>query len=149
MKGNYGLIILALTVLTPVPAGMGFGGPQAQLPRVTEQAGSQNSDSKDSCLQGLLRVDRAELQNYIDACYCKLMASYACAALQGGEVEKKAKDDLERFYEALHNNTTTGIDKVFKKANEQGCKQKSSAGHPVTCRTPVRVGNPNRLGAAI
>jgi tetratricopeptide (TPR) repeat protein len=64
---------------------------------------------------------------YIAVCQRKMdkvdeaMVSYACASLQGGEVEKKAKENLEQVYKALHNNTTIGIDKIYNKAKEQGC----------------------------
>lgn len=69
----------------------------------------------------------AEGYYYIAVCQRKLdkvddaMVSYACAVLQGGEVEKKAKDNLEQVYKAIHNGTTIGIDKQYNKAKEQGC----------------------------
>jgi tetratricopeptide (TPR) repeat protein len=64
---------------------------------------------------------------YIAVCQHKLgkvddaMVSYACASLQGGEVQKKSKDALEKIYRAIHNDTTIGIDKIYTKAKEQGC----------------------------
>lgn len=64
---------------------------------------------------------------YVAVCQHKLgkvdeaMVSYACASLQGGEVEKKSKDALENIYKAIHNGTTIGIEKIFNKAKEQGC----------------------------
>ena len=77
--------------------------------------------------QALKAEKYAEGYYYIAVCQRKMdkvddaMISYACAELQGGEVEKKAKDNLEQVYKALHNNTTIGIDKVYNKAKEQGC----------------------------
>jgi len=47
------------------------------------------------------------------------MLYFARAEIQGGEVAGQAKDKLEQLYKALHNNTTIGIDKVYKKAKEQ------------------------------
>jgi tetratricopeptide (TPR) repeat protein len=54
------------------------------------------------------------------------MVSLAKAELQGGEVAPKAKEYLEQLYKALHNNTTIGIDKIYRKAKEQT----ESAGEP-------------------
>ena len=42
-----------------------------------------------------------------------------------GEVGKKAKDNLEQFYRLLHNDTTVGIEKLYNKAKELGCKKES------------------------
>jgi tetratricopeptide (TPR) repeat protein len=77
--------------------------------------------------QALKYEKYAEGYYYIALCQRKTekvddaLVSYACAALMGGEVEKKAKDNLETVYKALHNNTTIGIDKIYNKAKEQGC----------------------------
>ena len=57
----------------------------------------------------------------IYACYHSLMASYACAAIKGGEAKKKAKEQMERFYKPLHNDTTIGIQTIYNKATELGC----------------------------
>jgi tetratricopeptide (TPR) repeat protein len=71
----------------------------------------------------------AEGYYYIAVCQHKLgkvdeaMVSYACASLQGGEVEKKSKDALEKIYKAIHNGTTIGIDKIYNKAKDQGCSK--------------------------
>lgn len=42
--------------------------------------------------------------------------SFGAAELLKGEHQSQAKDHLEKLYKALHNNTTVGIDKVYKKA---------------------------------
>ncbi len=47
------------------------------------------------------------------------MVYFARAELQGGEVAGQAKDKLEQLYKALHNNTTIGIHKVYRKAREE------------------------------
>ena len=44
--------------------------------------------------------------------------SFAMAELQGGAIEEQAKEKVEQLYKALHNNTTVGIDKVYRKAKE-------------------------------
>jgi tetratricopeptide (TPR) repeat protein len=54
------------------------------------------------------------------------MVSLAMAEQQGGEVAPKAKEYLEQLYKALHNNTTIGIEKIYRKAKEQT----ESAGEP-------------------
>lgn len=50
------------------------------------------------------------------------IVSYAKAEVVGGEspeLAAKAKARLEQLYKALHNNTTIGIDKVYRKAKEE------------------------------
>ncbi len=42
--------------------------------------------------------------------------SFGAAELLKGEHQSQAKEYLEKLYRALHNNTTVGIDKVYKKA---------------------------------
>jgi len=123
MKGNRKLSRLAVMAVALIlfPASIGFGGPQGQNPKASAQPESPEPDYNDSCLLARLSGDTA----YIDACYRILTNAYACAIVEGGEVEKKAKDNLEQFYRALHNNSTIGIDKVYNKAKEQGCKEKS------------------------
>ncbi len=87
----------------------------------------QFPDAINSFTQALKAEKYAEGYYYIAVSQRKLdkvddaLVSYACAALMGGEIEKKAKDNLEQVYKALHNNTTIGIDKVYNKAKEQGC----------------------------
>lgn len=44
--------------------------------------------------------------------------TFAKAELQGGDMAPKAKEKLELLYKGLHNNTTVGIDKVYRKAKE-------------------------------
>jgi hypothetical protein len=48
--------------------------------------------------------------------------SFARAELQGGEIAPQAKEKVEQLYKALHNNTTVGIDKIYKKAKEEPAK---------------------------
>ncbi len=45
--------------------------------------------------------------------------SYAKAELQNDDYSAKSKDRLEQLYKALHNNTTIGIEKVYRKAKEE------------------------------
>ncbi len=45
--------------------------------------------------------------------------SFARAELQGGAIAAQAKDKVEQLYKALHNNTTVGIEKVYRKAKEE------------------------------
>jgi tetratricopeptide (TPR) repeat protein len=45
--------------------------------------------------------------------------SFARAELQGGDIAGQAKEKVEQLYKALHNNTTVGIEKVYKKAKEE------------------------------
>ena len=47
------------------------------------------------------------------------MVSLAKATKFGGEIAPKAKDYLEKLYRAMHNNTLIGIDKIYKKADEE------------------------------
>ena len=47
------------------------------------------------------------------------MLYFARAEMQRGEIAPQAKEKLEQIYKALHNNTTIGIDKVYRKAKEQ------------------------------
>lgn len=44
--------------------------------------------------------------------------TFAKAEQQGGDIAPKAKDKLEQLYKALHNNTTIGIEKVYRRAKE-------------------------------
>jgi tetratricopeptide (TPR) repeat protein len=64
---------------------------------------------------------QSHLQQIDDA-----MVSLAMAEQQGGDVAPKAKEYLEQLYKALHNNTTIGIEKIYRKAKEQF----ESAGEP-------------------
>jgi tetratricopeptide (TPR) repeat protein len=45
--------------------------------------------------------------------------SFARAELQGGDIAAQAKEKVEQLYKALHNNTTVGIEKIYKKAKEE------------------------------
>lgn len=45
--------------------------------------------------------------------------TFAKAELMGGDIAPKAKEKVEQLYKALHNDTTIGIDKVYRKAKEQ------------------------------
>lgn len=47
------------------------------------------------------------------------MLYFARAEMQRGEIAPQAKEKLEQIYKALHNNTTIGIDKVYRKAKEE------------------------------
>ena len=47
------------------------------------------------------------------------MVSLAKATKFGGEIAPKAKDYLEKLYRTMHNNTLIGIDKIYKKADEE------------------------------
>ena len=44
--------------------------------------------------------------------------SFARSELQGGDIAAQAKDKLEQLYKAIHNDTTIGIDKIYRKAKE-------------------------------
>jgi hypothetical protein len=77
-------------------------------------------------LQQALRAERyGEGYYYIGMSLWKLekveeaMLYFAKAEMQGGEVAKEAKEKLEQLYKALHNDTTIGIDKVYRKAKEE------------------------------
>jgi hypothetical protein len=77
-------------------------------------------------LQQALRAERyGEGYYYIGMSLWKLdrveeaMLYFARAEMQGGEVASEAKEKLEQLYKALHNNTTIGIDKVYRKAKEE------------------------------
>jgi len=124
MKDNRKLSHLAVMAIALIlfPASIGFGGLQGQDPKASVQPESPEPDDKDSCLRTQQSGDTA----YIDACYRILTNAYACAIVEGGEAEKKAKDNLERFYRVLHNDTTVGIEKVYKRAKELSCNHKSS-----------------------
>ncbi len=68
---------------------------------------------------------RGEPYYYIGMCQWKqdqiedAILSFACAELQGGDIAPQAKEKVEQLYKALHNDTTIGIDKVYRKAKEQ------------------------------
>ena len=123
MKGNRKLSRLAVMAVALIifPPCIGFGGPQGQGLKASPRPESPEPDYKDSCLLARLSGDA----DYINACYRILINAYACAIVEGGEVGKKAKDNLEKFYKYLHNDTTVGIEKVYNKAKELGCKKES------------------------
>jgi tetratricopeptide (TPR) repeat protein len=77
-------------------------------------------------LQQALRYEKhGEPYYYIGMCQWKMdqiddaILSFARAELQGGETESQAKEKVEQLYKALHNNTTVGIEKVYRKAKEE------------------------------
>ncbi|MBN2337702.1 MAG: tetratricopeptide repeat protein [Acidobacteria bacterium] len=45
--------------------------------------------------------------------------SFAKAEVLGGDTAPKAKERLEQLYKALHNDTTIGIEKVYRRAKEE------------------------------
>ncbi|NLV32777.1 MAG: tetratricopeptide repeat protein [Acidobacteria bacterium] len=45
--------------------------------------------------------------------------SFAKAEVLGGDTAPKAKERLEQLYKALHNDTTIGIEKVYRRAREE------------------------------
>jgi len=47
------------------------------------------------------------------------MLWYARAEEQGGDFAAKAKEQLEQIYKAMHNNTLIGIEKIYRRAQEQ------------------------------
>ena len=59
---------------------------------------------------------------YVGQCYWRLMNPemahdwFAAAEMMGGALTQKAKEDKEKLYKPLHNNTLIGIDKVHKRA---------------------------------
>jgi hypothetical protein len=77
-------------------------------------------------LQQSLRFEKhGEPYYYIGMCQWKqdqiedAILSFARAELQGGDIAPQAKDKVEQLYKALHNNTTIGIDKIYRKAKEE------------------------------
>lgn len=86
------------------------------LPNDAKESLRPEEDARfiDKCLQLTPGID-------IYACYHSLMSWYACAAIKGGEAEKKAKNNMELFYKPLHNDTTIGIQTIYNKATELGC----------------------------
>ena len=53
--------------------------------------------------------------------------SFAAAELMKGEFDSQAKEHLEELYKALHNGTTVGIDKVYKKGQARIDAAKAAA----------------------
>jgi len=47
------------------------------------------------------------------------LLSFAKAYLLKGEVSDQAKEHLEKIYKAIHNNTTIGIDKIYRRAETE------------------------------
>ena len=77
-------------------------------------------------LQQALRFEKhGEPYYYIGMCQWKqdliedAILSFARAELQGGDIAPQAKEKVEQLYKALHNNTTIGIEKVYRKAKEE------------------------------
>ncbi|MBN1569263.1 MAG: hypothetical protein JXA73_15560 [Acidobacteria bacterium] len=76
-------------------------------------------------LQQALRQEmHGEPYYYIGMCQWKqdkiddAILSFARAELQGGDIAPQAKEKLEQLYKAIHNDTTIGIEKVYRKAKE-------------------------------
>ncbi len=77
-------------------------------------------------LQQALRFEKhGEPYYYIGMCQWKqdliedAILSFARAELQGGDIAPQAKEKVEQLYKALHNNTTIGIEKIYRKAKEE------------------------------
>jgi tetratricopeptide (TPR) repeat protein len=47
------------------------------------------------------------------------MLSFARAEMLKGEMKSQAKDQLEKLYKGIHNDTLIGIDKIYKRATEE------------------------------
>jgi tetratricopeptide (TPR) repeat protein len=76
-------------------------------------------------LQQALRFEKhGEPYYYIGMCQWKqdliedATLSFARAELQGGDIAPQAKEKVEQLYKALHNNTTIGIEKIYRRAKE-------------------------------
>jgi hypothetical protein len=96
----------------------------ADVVKSASQSESLEINNIDRCFSGPMYKEK------IDACYMKMMVTYACAVQAGGDIERKARDKLERFYRLLHNDTTVGIEKFYTKAKKLGCKQKPALSNP-------------------
>jgi hypothetical protein len=79
-----------------------------------------------SSLKQALKIEKhGEPYYYIGMCQWKqdqiedAILSFARAELQGGDIAGQAKEKVEQLYKALHNNTTIGIEKVYRKAKEE------------------------------
>ncbi|NWG14306.1 MAG: tetratricopeptide repeat protein [Acidobacteria bacterium] len=53
--------------------------------------------------------------------------SFAKAYLLKGEMSGQAKEHLEKIYKAIHNNTTIGIDKIYRRAESELAGEKAEA----------------------
>ncbi len=51
--------------------------------------------------------------------------SFAKAELLKGEMSRQAKEHLEKIYKAIHNNTTIGIDKIYRRAQSELAGEKA------------------------
>ena len=86
---------------------------------------SKFAESIKSLQQALRYEKHGEPYYYIGMCQWKqdqiddAILSFARAELQGGDIAPQAKEKVEQLYKALHNNTTVGIDKVYRKAKEE------------------------------
>lgn len=80
--------------------------------------------------------DFSEGYYYIGMCQWKMdniedaMVAFATAELLGGSLAEQAKGHLEKLYRALHNNTTIGIDKVYRKAKQLAGDERVSQDGP-------------------
>jgi tetratricopeptide (TPR) repeat protein len=83
-------------------------------------------DEAIKAFQQALKVEKSA-ESYYYIAYCLRMQEkiddallwYARAEKQGGEYAPKAKENLEQLYKALHNNTLIGIEKIYRKAQDQ------------------------------
>jgi tetratricopeptide (TPR) repeat protein len=80
-------------------------------------------------LQQALRFEKhGEPYYYIGMCQWKqdqieeATLSFARAELQGGDIAPQAKEKVEQLYKALHNNTTIGIEKIYRRAKEEAAQ---------------------------
>jgi tetratricopeptide (TPR) repeat protein len=47
------------------------------------------------------------------------MLSFVRAELQGGDIAPQAKEKVQQLYKAIHNDTTVGIEKIYRKVKEE------------------------------
>jgi hypothetical protein len=116
MKVQYELILWATVILALIFGleSRGISEPQSTPSESSLKVEEENAGFIKNCVRLAPGTD-------IYPCYHVLMNSYACAAKIGGKAEKKAKENMERFYRPLHNDTTIGIETIISKAKELGC----------------------------
>jgi tetratricopeptide (TPR) repeat protein len=82
------------------------------------------AEATKSLNQALHYEKHGEPYYYIGMCQWKqdqieaAILSFARAELQGGDIAQQAKEKVEQLYKALHNNTTIGIEKIYRKVKE-------------------------------
>jgi tetratricopeptide (TPR) repeat protein len=83
----------------------------------------QNYQTAIKEFQNALNVEKfSGAYYYMGYCYWKMdqieeaIDAFAKAYVLGGDLAPQAKEQLEKLYKGLHNNTTIGIDKVYKRA---------------------------------